>query len=43
MNRYLQQSLEALFANNRTWASTKRATDPAFFDKLAAGQSPNYL
>jgi carbonic anhydrase len=43
MNRYLKQSLENIFKNNRKWASSKKKTDPAFFDKLAAGQTPNYL
>lgn len=32
-----------LFKNNKEWALSKREADPAFFDKLASGQSPNYL
>lgn len=43
MQRYLKQSLETLFKNNREWALSKRGTDPAFFDKLADGQEPDYL
>lgn len=43
MQKYLKQSLETLFKNNRDWASSKRSSDPAFFDKLADGQAPNYL
>ncbi|KAJ5202101.1 carbonic anhydrase [Penicillium cinerascens] len=43
MHRYLKQSLETLFKNNREWALSKRSTDPAFFDKLADGQEPDYL
>ncbi|KAJ5110366.1 Carbonic anhydrase [Penicillium alfredii] len=43
MKRYLQQSLEHIFKNNKQWALSKKGADPAFFEKLAAGQSPNYL
>jgi hypothetical protein len=43
MHRYLKQSLEILFKNNRDWSASKRSTDPAFFDKLADGQAPKYL
>ncbi|KAJ6104749.1 carbonic anhydrase [Penicillium sp. IBT 18751x] len=43
MHKYLKQSLETLFKNNRDWASSKRSSDPTFFDKLADGQAPNYL
>jgi carbonic anhydrase len=43
MQKYLKQSLETLFKSNRDWASSKRSTDPAFFDKLADGQAPDYL
>ena len=37
--RYLPE----LFDNNRAWAENRRAQDPAFFDRLAAGQEPDYL
>ncbi|KAJ5976526.1 Carbonic anhydrase [Penicillium waksmanii] len=43
MNRYRQQSLEHIFKNNKKWVLSKKCADPAFFDKLAAGQSPDYL
>ncbi|KAJ5569128.1 carbonic anhydrase [Penicillium hetheringtonii] len=43
MNRCRQQSLEHIFRNNQNWVLSKRDSDPAFFDKLAAGQSPDYL
>lgn len=37
----LDDGLGPLLASNRDWASTTRAADPVFFDKLAAGQAPN--
>jgi len=43
MSRYLQQSHERIFENNRKWVASKKEADPAFFDKLAAGQTPEYL
>lgn len=43
MNRYIRPSLDAIFKKNKEWVSTKRNADPAFFDKLSAGQSPDYL
>ena len=43
MDRYLKQSLENILSNNRNWVASKKDVDPAFFDKLAAGQTPNYL
>lgn len=36
-------SLEGLFDNNREWADSIKTSDPAFFEKLAAQQSPEYL
>jgi carbonic anhydrase len=36
-------SLEHLFANNRSWVEGVLADDPAFFDKLKHQQSPEYL
>ncbi|KAF1817217.1 carbonic anhydrase family protein [Eremomyces bilateralis CBS 781.70] len=41
--RYLQQSHERIFENNRKWVASKREADPAFFEKLSAGQTPEYL
>ncbi|MBN1345649.1 MAG: carbonic anhydrase [Phycisphaerae bacterium] len=35
--------LSQLFENNRKWAESMRARDPAYFERLAAGQSPEYL
>jgi len=35
--------LDHLFKNNRAWAERIRRADPAFFDKLAHQQSPQYL
>jgi carbonic anhydrase len=35
--------LDHLFRNNRAWAERIRRADPAFFDKLAHQQSPEYL
>lgn len=39
----MDPSLEAIFKSNRAWASSKTTTDPAFFEKLAAEQTPDYL
>ncbi|KAJ5246850.1 carbonic anhydrase family protein [Penicillium chermesinum] len=33
----------SIFKNNKEWALSKRKADPAFFEKLASGQAPNYL
>ena len=35
--------LPELFANNRGWAARILRSDPGFFDKLVAQQSPRYL
>ncbi len=32
-----------LLANNRTWVEAQLASDPAYFNRLARGQSPDYL
>lgn len=34
---------EQVFENNRRWVEQKRASDPAFFEKLARGQDPDFL
>ncbi|KAJ6102563.1 carbonic anhydrase [Penicillium sp. IBT 16267x] len=39
----VHKSLEAIFKKNRDWAHEKSRADPVFFEKLADGQSPNYL
>ena len=43
ISRYLEESHEQIFENNRKWVESKKATDAQFFDKLAAGQNPDYL
>lgn len=43
VTRYLKQSHEKIFESNRAWVASKKNADPQFFDKLAAGQSPEYL
>lgn len=35
--------LDGLFEKNRSWAERVKTTDPDFFEKLAAQQSPEYL
>jgi carbonic anhydrase len=35
--------LDGLFEKNREWAHGVKTTDPRFFEKLAAQQSPEYL
>ena len=40
---YLQQTHDRVFENNKAWAAEKKAKDPHFFEKLAAGQNPEYL
>ena len=34
---------EQIFSNNAEWIASKRATDTAFFEKLALEQNPDYL
>ncbi len=36
-------SVEALIANNQTWAKNKTSKDPSFFKRLAEHQAPAYL
>jgi carbonic anhydrase len=38
MDRYRQ-----VFENNRRWVERMRAEDPAYFEKLSAGQHPEFL
>ncbi len=37
------RSLKNLFDNNRRWAEEQEQSNPAFFEGLASGQSPEYL
>ena len=39
----MTKSYDAIFENNRKWIEQKLGEDANFFDKLAAGQSPEYL
>lgn len=43
IRKYLQESHDKIFESNRKWAEEQRAKNPEFFDKLSAGQSPDYL
>ncbi|EAW12033.1 carbonic anhydrase [Aspergillus clavatus NRRL 1] len=43
VSQYLKQSHERIFENNRAWVAAKKEEDPAFFEKLGAGQTPQYL
>jgi carbonic anhydrase len=43
MSQQIQPSIESIFENNKKWVSAKKDEDPAFFEKLAAGQTPDYL
>ena len=36
-------TLDDLFARNRAWADGRRATDPAFFERLYSIQRPEFL
>jgi len=36
-------SYEQIFENNRRWIAEKKSHDSGFFDKLAAGQNPDFL
>jgi carbonic anhydrase len=39
----MKASYEKLFAGNKKWIEEKLQIDPDFFNKLAAGQSPEFL
>lgn len=39
----MEKSYSRLIENNKTWVSDQLKMDPAFFDKLSKGQSPEYL
>jgi len=38
-----REQYERVFENNRKWIASKKAEDAAFFAKLSAGQSPEFL
>lgn len=39
----MEKSYSRLIENNKTWVAEQLQMDPAFFDKLSKGQSPEYL
>jgi carbonic anhydrase len=39
----MEKSYSRLIENNKTWVADQLQMDPAFFDKLSKGQSPEYL
>jgi carbonic anhydrase len=41
--KYLQQSHDRIFDNNKKWAEQKQKNDPDYFARLASGQTPEYL
>ncbi|KAL2024976.1 hypothetical protein VTK56DRAFT_3675 [Thermocarpiscus australiensis] len=43
ITKYLRQSHDRVFEQNKAWAADKKAKDPDFFVKLSEGQSPEYL
>ena len=36
-------NIEKIFANNKLWVAEKLAVDPQYFEKLSAGQKPEFL
>ncbi|KAJ4993631.1 carbonic anhydrase [Stagonosporopsis vannaccii] len=43
VKKYLQQSHDRIFENNKKWAEEMARKKPEFFKDLSAGQSPDYL
>ena len=43
VKKYLQQSHDRIFENNKKWAAEQKAKHPEFFEKLTQGQNPDYL
>lgn len=43
VRKYLKQSHDRIFENNKKWADEMKAKKPEFFKDLTAGQSPEYL
>lgn len=42
-SKYLEESHQRIFDNNRKWVESMKADDADFFVKLGAGQTPEYL
>ncbi|KAK1958715.1 carbonic anhydrase [Colletotrichum sublineola] len=43
IEKYLKQTHDRVFDNNRRWAEEKKKQDPNFFVSLSQGQAPEYL
>lgn len=43
VRKYLKQSHDRIFENNKKWAEEMKKKKPEFFSDLQAGQSPDYL
>ena len=43
VRKYLHQSHDRIFENNKKWADEMRKRNPSFFSNLTAGQAPEYL
>lgn len=43
VRKYLQQTHDRIFENNKKWAEEMRKKKPEFFADLSAGQAPEYL
>jgi carbonic anhydrase len=43
VRKYLQQSHDRIFDNNKKWVEEMKKKRPEFFENLSAGQSPEYL
>ncbi|KAF7561792.1 hypothetical protein G7046_g2327 [Stylonectria norvegica] len=43
VSKYLKQSHDRLFDNNRAWAEDQKKKHPEFFEHLSKGQNPEYL
>jgi carbonic anhydrase len=43
MNRNIEASYEELLKGNQIWIDRTKEEDPAFFQRIAAGQSPRFL
>lgn len=43
VRKYLQQSHDRIFENNKKWAEEMAKNKPEFFEHLSAGQAPEYL
>jgi len=43
ISRYLEDTHDKIFENNRKWVESQIKDDPEFFNSLNAGQKPEYL